>query len=230
MVDFLRLTASTSRSTLCQAASPFRTRRPAMPKSRARRTCSLEELSQLLAQIESDGKGVPILLKQYLKLGGRMLGFNLDDQFGDALDGLVVVDLRRTDIGVLCPLHGRGRRQRPFSDITVQRNRTEQSATEPTQQQLPGCLRCQRGNLGQCVGPPSLTRQHAPNTRGQSVTSCPQNRAGKAAIRTDGHRRTGDRRFMNPAQRPFRPSRARPDPRASERPRNRSHFASVRSR
>ena len=40
-------------------------------------------------------------MKQYLKLGGRMLGFNLDDQFGDALDGLVVVDLRRTDIGVL---------------------------------------------------------------------------------------------------------------------------------
>ena len=86
---------------------PFRGRRLAMADEiDPTHLQDLDELSQLLVQIESDGKGVPILLKQYLKLGGRLLGFNLDDQFGDALDGLVVVDLRRTDAGVLAHYMG----------------------------------------------------------------------------------------------------------------------------
>ena len=103
MVDFLRLhRIDSALARYVKPRSPFRTRRPAMTEEvNSSHLQNLEELSQMLAQIESDGKGVPILLKQYLKLGGRMLGFNLDDQFGDALDGLVVVDLRRTDIGVL---------------------------------------------------------------------------------------------------------------------------------
>lgn len=57
----------------------------------------IEQVSQLITQIETDRKGAPVLLKQYLKLGGRMLGFNVDDQFGNALDGLIMVDLRRTE-------------------------------------------------------------------------------------------------------------------------------------
>jgi hypothetical protein len=44
---------------------------------------------------------VPILLKQYLKLGGRFLCFNLDYGFGGALDGLMFVDLTHTDQKVL---------------------------------------------------------------------------------------------------------------------------------
>jgi putative hemolysin len=57
----------------------------------------IEELSRAVAQIERDNKGVPILLKQYLRLGGRLLGFNTDEQFGDALDGLIMVDLRASE-------------------------------------------------------------------------------------------------------------------------------------
>ena len=57
----------------------------------------IEELSRAIERIEPDRKGVPILLKHYLKLGGRVLGFNTDDQFGDALDGLIMVDLRASD-------------------------------------------------------------------------------------------------------------------------------------
>jgi hypothetical protein len=48
------------------------------------------------ADIEPDGKGIPILLKQYLRLGGKLLGFNVDPKFSDALDGLIMVDLRQT--------------------------------------------------------------------------------------------------------------------------------------
>lgn len=51
----------------------------------------------MVAALEPDGKGAPVLLRQYLKLGGRMLGFNIDPDFGDSLDCLVLVDLRRTE-------------------------------------------------------------------------------------------------------------------------------------
>jgi putative hemolysin len=61
----------------------------------------IETLSTVVADIEPDGKGAPVLLRQYLKLGGRMLGFNVDPDFGDALDCLVLVDLRRTAPRVL---------------------------------------------------------------------------------------------------------------------------------
>ena len=62
---------------------------------------SIEDLSRVVAQIEPDAKGVPVLLKQYLKLGGRVLGFNADAQFSDALDGLMKVDLRNSERRVL---------------------------------------------------------------------------------------------------------------------------------
>jgi putative hemolysin len=61
----------------------------------------LNEISSWISGIEDDGKGVPILLKQYLKLGGKVLCFNVDQQFGDTLDGLMVVDLTLTDPKVL---------------------------------------------------------------------------------------------------------------------------------
>ncbi len=57
----------------------------------------LDQLTDPIADVEADGKGVPILLKHYAKLGGRMLGFNVDKDFSDVLDGLVLVDLRQTD-------------------------------------------------------------------------------------------------------------------------------------
>jgi putative hemolysin len=55
-----------------------------------------EDLSGSISEFESDGKGIPILLKQYLKVGGQVLAFNVDGHFSDVLDGLIVVDLRRT--------------------------------------------------------------------------------------------------------------------------------------
>ena len=62
---------------------------------------SVEELSQRIADLEPDHKGVPVLLRQYLQLGGRLLGFNLDREFADALDGLIMVDVREVDAAVL---------------------------------------------------------------------------------------------------------------------------------
>jgi putative hemolysin len=61
----------------------------------------LDLVSELIAQIEGDRKGVPVLIRQYVKLGGKFLGFNLDRNFSDAIDGLIVVDLMYTEPRVL---------------------------------------------------------------------------------------------------------------------------------
>jgi putative hemolysin len=67
----------------------------------------LDELSEHIARTEPDGKGLPILLRQYAKIGGRMVGFNVDRKFSSVLDGLVVVDLRKTESAVLDRYMGR---------------------------------------------------------------------------------------------------------------------------
>jgi putative hemolysin len=61
----------------------------------------IEQLSAAVAGLEPDGKGAPVLLRQYLRLGGRVLGFNIDPDFGNALDCLILVDLRKTEPRVL---------------------------------------------------------------------------------------------------------------------------------
>ena len=61
----------------------------------------LQALSEFVSDIENDRKGVPILLKQYVKLGGQSLGFNVDRDFNNALDSLILVDLTKTDRRIL---------------------------------------------------------------------------------------------------------------------------------
>ena len=99
LVDFL--TRTRMRPDLASAVRPRR------PFRGMRRTIwreadftgihSIEDLSELIEQIEADAKGVPVLLRQYLRLGGCLLGFNVDDRFSDVLDGLLMVDLLDAD-------------------------------------------------------------------------------------------------------------------------------------
>ena len=56
----------------------------------------IEQLSSLVQLVEKD-RGVPILLRQYLKLNGTFVGFNVDSGFSDALDGLIIVDLLKSE-------------------------------------------------------------------------------------------------------------------------------------
>lgn len=62
---------------------------------------SIDEANILVSRLEADGKGVPVLLRQYLKLNARLLGFNVDPNFGDALDALMMVDLTTVDASIL---------------------------------------------------------------------------------------------------------------------------------
>ncbi|MDR2845547.1 MAG: lysophospholipid acyltransferase family protein [Puniceicoccales bacterium] len=53
----------------------------------------VDDLSALVSGIETDSKPVPVLLKHYLRLNGQMIAFNIDPDFGECLDGLIVVDV-----------------------------------------------------------------------------------------------------------------------------------------
>lgn len=67
----------------------------------------LEDVSALVRGLEPDGKDMPVLLRQYLKLNARLLGFSLDPAFGNVLDGLVVVDLDDVEPAILARYMGR---------------------------------------------------------------------------------------------------------------------------
>jgi putative hemolysin len=56
-----------------------------------------EELSDVVADLETDHKGLPVLLRQYLNVGGQILDFSVDRNFSNVLDGLIVVDLAKTN-------------------------------------------------------------------------------------------------------------------------------------
>jgi putative hemolysin len=88
---------------LIRPRTPFRV--PKLRRWDCRAVCSalrdLDELAESISDVEIDGKGVPILIKQYAKIGGKLVGFNLDRKFSDVVDGLVIVDLRQTDPPVL---------------------------------------------------------------------------------------------------------------------------------
>jgi putative hemolysin len=104
MVSFLRsYHYLRSLSGMVEARTPFR---PTGEREFVEQTVelvgnNLDELSTIISDIESNGAGIPILLKHYLKLGGRMLGFNVDPSFSDVVDGLILVDLTQTDAKIL---------------------------------------------------------------------------------------------------------------------------------
>lgn len=61
----------------------------------------VEKISALISEIEVDNKGIPVLLKHYLRLNGELLAFNVDKSFGNCIDGLIMVDLTQTDSKLL---------------------------------------------------------------------------------------------------------------------------------
>lgn len=95
-------------SVLAGMVEPFHPR-PRTPgtASVAKVPTSLDEANRLVSSLDADGKGVPVLLRQYLKLNARLIGFNVDPSFGDVLDALMLVDLTRVDRSLLTRYFGR---------------------------------------------------------------------------------------------------------------------------
>ena len=51
------------------------------------------DFENILDQIRPEHIQFPILMKQYIRQNARFLGFNLDPDFNDALDGLMILDI-----------------------------------------------------------------------------------------------------------------------------------------
>lgn len=66
----------------------------------------VDDFSALISSMEEGGKGIPILLKHYLKLKGTILSFNVDKDFSSVLDGLIMVDLTDTEPRLLAKYMG----------------------------------------------------------------------------------------------------------------------------
>jgi putative hemolysin len=108
MVEFLRrrrLRPDLAR--LVTARRPFRWRLTRAADIRLAAACmsEIEDLAVPLADID-DSCDVPVLLRQYVRLGGRIAAFSLDRNFSNVLDGLLVVDLRETTPKLLAKYMG----------------------------------------------------------------------------------------------------------------------------
>jgi len=66
----------------------------------------VDDCSALISSVETDGKGIPVLLKHYLRLNGTILSFNVDKEFSSVIDGLILVDLTETDPKLLAKYMG----------------------------------------------------------------------------------------------------------------------------
>ncbi len=53
----------------------------------------LSLMDRLIRDIDINHFGIPVLIKKYLSLGGRILDFNVDPDFNYAIDGFVVLDI-----------------------------------------------------------------------------------------------------------------------------------------
>lgn len=87
-------------SSLAQLVTPLHPR-PAQLRPVHLPTSDLDAVNRSVAQLESDGKGMPVLLRQYLRLNARVLGFSIDPAFGNVVDALVAIDLPAADPAIL---------------------------------------------------------------------------------------------------------------------------------
>ncbi len=53
----------------------------------------IKKLEAVISDMEENSLRVPVLLKKYIKQNARIIGFNLDPNFNDALDGLMILDI-----------------------------------------------------------------------------------------------------------------------------------------
>jgi putative hemolysin len=82
---------------MVKAKNPPRERLDARERRALALVRDADEVSALVSEIEEDNKGMPVLLRHYLRLNARVLSFNVDPAFGHCTDGLILVDLRTAD-------------------------------------------------------------------------------------------------------------------------------------
>lgn len=54
---------------------------------------SIELINKIVMDIEEDNRSIPVLVKKYMSMESYVLGFNIDPDFCDAVDALILLDL-----------------------------------------------------------------------------------------------------------------------------------------
>lgn len=103
IVDFFLRQPSEELAGMVQARRPLRSNGPDRKSCRSLVPVfrDVDDLSAVITDFEPDGRNIPVLMRHYARLGGRMLAFSVDPRFSAALDAFVVVDLRRTESKLL---------------------------------------------------------------------------------------------------------------------------------
>lgn len=95
------------KASLVSPSTPFsRSHSPFWQTGMLSALASVQLLSKVLSRME-EGKGLPVLLRQYLKMNGKLVCFNVDPTFQDCLDGLIVVDLKAVPVQTLSKYMGK---------------------------------------------------------------------------------------------------------------------------
>lgn len=62
---------------------------------------TLKSLDALISEIETTHIKVPVLLRQYIALNAKIIGFNIDPKFSNSLDGFLILDMENVPLDIL---------------------------------------------------------------------------------------------------------------------------------
>lgn len=83
-------------SSLVQPITPHKVDNRVWTEDMLAELANVKMLGKLIGRCDP-GKAVPVLLRHYLSLNGRLVCFNIHSGFNNSLEGLIVVDVRKTD-------------------------------------------------------------------------------------------------------------------------------------
>jgi hypothetical protein len=72
----------------------------------------INKIERIILDIEP-GYRLPVLLKKYMEINAKIIGFNIDPKFNNCLDGLMILDLYETPLDVIKGL------SREMNDISI---------------------------------------------------------------------------------------------------------------
>ncbi|MFN0204173.1 MAG: lysophospholipid acyltransferase family protein, partial [Bacteroidia bacterium] len=82
---------------LVKAKKPFEGTNQARKYYQSFSTDDMRDLQEAIVELENEQMGIPVLFKHYLKMGAKMLAFNIDEDFSDVLDCFMMTNLLETD-------------------------------------------------------------------------------------------------------------------------------------
>jgi putative hemolysin len=91
LVDLLE--APAFRSGLSALVRPLRAYQGASRPRRPVVSTTPEDVQAVIGDVEPDGKGVPVLIRQYLKLNAKVAAISVDPGFSDVVDALSIVNV-----------------------------------------------------------------------------------------------------------------------------------------